>query len=747
MYKNAQKTSWLIGLAASLSLPVHAQTDAAQTDSPQIDEIQVTASKRPQTQDEFVGAISLVRQPQGAQLRLADIAQQVPGFSVIQQGARNPSELVIRGMRLEGVGANDLGGDGSSVVSYLDNSPLQGYFIPPNINLKDMEQIEVLRGPQGTLFGHTSIGGLVRYSTAKPDLAKASGRVSTALSQTHASSGINHDTYLVVNQPLVSDELGARIVLGREQNQGFIDNDYLLDGPRKDINDDDAQLARLSLAWQPSDALSFGLSHHYQKNHADDRQSTNKAFTGQDYAASSRYLQPMTNELNLTSLDASYDMGWASLSASASRYDYDYRSRADQTDYFYALDELYYENSFYSLYDELSAFTANDFRVEKDSLEVRMVSDSDQRLRWLTGIFYTTDDLQGQSADFLPGFPEAVDLDRPDELDYMGTQDQSLRETSMYAELAYDLTSAWELSLGLRHFRLKDELESCFAYPIGYWIEGDDIPFDCVGGKDSHKDNLAKVSSRYQINDNHSLYVTVAEGFRRGGANALPQDAVAPRGYLPDQVVNYELGGHSYWLDRQLRLSAAIFYIDWKDIQVYGVADGRHAITLNAGRARSQGVELEALFQLSPALNLRASYSLTQAELRKDIAAIDGTHDVFAGDRLPGSPRDQWHLALEYERALGNALLDASLSVARVGNITTHLNDGFYDYSRLPGYTLANARLGVSWRNWHTGAFVNNIGNTRAVTARRSDFWYGEQGQFETITRPRTLGVFVSYTY
>src|SRR5690606_20190751 len=172
-----------------------------------------------------------------------------------------------------------------------------------------------------------------------------------------------------------------------------------------------------------------------------------------------------------------------------------------------------------------------------------------------------------------------------------------------------------------------------------------------------------------------------------------------------------------------------------------------HAITLNAGRARSQGVELEALFQLSPALNLRASYSLTQAELRKDIAAIDGTHDVFAGDRLPGSPRDQWHLALEYERALDNALLDASLSVARVGNITTHLNDGFYDYARLPGYTLANARVGVSWRNWHTGAFVNNIGNTRAVTARRSDFWYGELGQFETITRPRALGVFVSYTY
>src|SRR5690606_15793819 len=139
-----------------------------------------------------------------------------------------------------------------------------------------------------------------------------------------------------------------------------------------------------------------------------------------------------------------------------------------------------------------------------------------------------------------------------------------------------------------------------------------------------------------------------------------------------------------------------------------GVFDGRYSITTNAGRARSQGAELEALWHLSPNLSLRASYSLVDAELREDISAIDGENDVFAGDRLPGSPRDQWHLALDYQRPLGSALLDASLSVAHIGNITTQPNDGFYDYDRLSSYTLANARLGVSWRNWQAGAFVNN---------------------------------------
>jgi iron complex outermembrane receptor protein len=417
----------------------------------------------------------------------------------------------------------------------------------------------------------------------------------------------------------------------------------------------------------------------------------------------------------------------------------------DQTDYFLILDEIYGE--FYTLYDEFSGFSANNFAVEKDSFELRLVSSNDQRLRWLAGIFHTTDDLRGSSADYVPGFPEAVGLDRPDEMDYLGAQDQTLRETSIYGELAYDVTSAWEVSLGLRHFRLDDELEACLAFPIAEWLEGDELNLYCMNGKDDHRDNLARLSTRYEFSENQSIYFTVAEGFRRGGANSLPEDAEAPRGYAPDKVVNYELGGHSYWLDRQLRLSAAIFYIDWKDIHVYGVFDGRYSITTNAGRARSQGAELEALWHLSPNLSLRASYSLVDAELREDISAIDGENDVFAGDRLPGSPRDQWHLALDYQRPLGSALLDASLSVAHIGNITTQPNDGFYDYDRLSSYTLANARLGVSWRNWQAGAFVNNITDERAVTSRRSDYWYGGQGQFETITRPRTLGIFVSYTY
>lgn len=733
----------VIALAASGSAQMASAVDNAELG---IEEVLVTASKRPQKLSDIAGSVSVVTDVSGTHLTLADIAGQIPGFSLVQSGPRNPDGLVIRGMRMEGVGANDLGGDGASVVSYLDNSPLQGYFVPPTINLKDMERLEVLRGPQGTLYGHSAIGGLVRYTSAKPDLARSSAHLEAGLSQTRASSDLNYDTHLVLNQPLITDQLGMRLLAGRELNQGFVDNPYLLTGPQKDINDADAQVARLSLAWQPQEALSFTLSHHFQRDEVDDRQATNRDFTGDDYTASSRYLQPMKSELNLTSLDVNYDFGWANLEASASRYDYRHRARADQTDLFYMLDELYY-GGFYTAYEDFSAYTASDFEVDKDSFELRLISSSDQRLRWLAGLFYTRDELEGWSGDFVPGFAEFIGMHRPDALDYYGSQAEVLRETSAYVEVSYDLTSTWEATLGWRHFRLDDDLQTCFAYPIGDGIEGDELPLSCHVGRDDYRDNLAKFSTRYALSDSHKIYLTVAEGFRRGGANALPAEIDFPRGYKPDQVVNYEVGTHSYFLDQRLQLSAAIFYVDWKDVHVRGVAADRYAITVNAGRARSQGAEVSLLAVLSPAWTLKASYSVTDAELREDIPAIDGENDAFAGDRLPGSARDEWHLGVDYQQPLGRATLEAGLAFNHRGSMTTQLNSGFDNYEALSGHTLANARLGVSWRNWRGGIFAHNIADTRAVTGRRSTLWFGEQGRFEYITRPRTLGMFVSYTY
>ena len=533
-----------LALACAL-LPLMA-LPAAANKAPAVEEVIVTASKRAQSLQDFSGAASVITNFSGIN-NIGDIAAQVPGFSIVDAGPRNPTGLIIRGLRMDEVGSNDLGGDGSIVASYVDNIPLQGYFVPPSYSLKDLQQVEVIRGPQGTLYGNASIGGLIRYVTAKPNLEKYSVRVNGEVSQTDHSDDLSYDTDLVVNTPLIDNTLGLRLLLSKTDNAGFIDNDYLLTGPADDINDDQAKQARISVLWQASDNFSLNTMYDYQKINVGDRQAANENFTGDEYAASSRYLQPMQGELQLASIDASYEMSWATLTASVNHYDYQRSERADQTDFYLTLDALFYESSYYTPFEDLSAYNASDVDVVKDSAELRLVSPEDQPLRWLVGGFYSRDDLNVYMGDYTPGFGEYLDAELPGDLEYLATQTETLDEYSAYAEVAYDLTAKWEVSMGARYFRYDDELEVCTTF-----FPSDGTP-SCDRGDDVSNDTLGKFSTRYKFSDNQTVYFVVGEGYRRGGANLTPPDVTNNRFYRPDQAINYELGVRSQWFNQRLQ--------------------------------------------------------------------------------------------------------------------------------------------------------------------------------------------------
>lgn len=718
----------LIG-APLMSLPVLA------ADTPAVEEVIVTASKRNQSLQDFAGAASVVSDFSGIK-NIGDIASQVPGFSIVDAGPRNPAGLVIRGLRMDEIGSNDLGGDGAAVASYVDNIPLQGYFVPPSFSIKDLQQVEVIRGPQGTLYGNASIGGLIRYVTAKPDLTKQSVKVGAEISQTDHSDDLNYDTDLVVNTPLIDNTLGLRLMLGKTENAGFIDNDYLLTGPAEDINDDQTKQARVSLLWQATDNFSLNTMYHYQKINVGDRQATNESFTGDKYAASSRYLQPMQGELQLASIDANYEMEWATLTASVNHYDYQHAERADQTDYYIAMDEAYFDNSYFTPFEDLSAYNSSMIDVVKDSMELRLASKDEQRLRWLVGGFYSRDDLDVYMGDYVPGFDEYLGAGLSSDLEYLATQNEILDEYSIFGELAYDLTEKWELTVGARYFRYDDKLSVTTAYPF------DDYA-NIENGDDVSKGTLGKLGSRYKFTENLSVYFTAAEGYRRGGANLTPPDVTTNTFYEPDQATNYELGLRGNWFGQRIHANAALFAIDWDDLQVQvGTEDGR-TVWDNAGNARSQGVELDASAQLTDAFTLRTGYSYTDAQITESVEDIY----VYDGNQLPGSPRTQWNISLDYAASFAAADVDASISLNRFGDIYTALNSEFYSYQRLDSFTTANARIGVTLGNWRLGAFVNNIENTRGITAMRSGEWHGDQGQFENVTRPRTIGLSATYQY
>jgi len=719
---------WACAFLPLLAAPVFAVNEPSV-----VEEVMVTAAKREQRLQDFSGAIRVLTDFRDVK-NLSDIAGRVPGFSAVDAGPRNSTGLIIRGLRMDELGSNDLGGDGSMVASYVDNIPLQGYFVPPSFSLKDLQQVEVLSGPQGTLYGNASIGGLIRYITAKPDLSNYSLRTSVETSQTQHSDDINYDSDLVVNTPLITDQLGLRLMLGKTENAGFIDNDYLLVGVQDDINNDKMQQARVSLRWQATDNLSLNSSYHYQKTKVGDRQATNAAFTGDDYRASSRYLQPMQGELQLMSVDANYAMPWATLTASLNRYDYDHKERADQTDFYVALDA---GNEYYNLYDELSAYNASAVTVVKDSAEVRLASPNEQPLRWLVGAFLSRDDLAVYMGDYTPGFGEFLGEELPGDLEYLATQTETLDEYSGYAEVAYDLTEKWEASIGARHFRYDDKLDFCTTF-----YPSDGVPA-CENGDDVSQGSLQKFSTRYKFTENQQAYFVVGEGYRRGGANLTPPDVTTNRFYNPDKGTNYEVGFRSYWLAQRLQVNAALFKIDWEETQVQLTTDDGRSMWGNAGAARTQGVELDAKALLNGHFTLSVGYSYNDAQITESVESIS----VFAGNPLPGSPRTHWSLALDYAQTFGATHWDASFSFHHLGEVYTALNSDFYIYRKLDGFASANMRVGVTRGNWRLGAFVRNIQNTHGITGGRSGEWYGDQGQFDYVTRPRTVGLALSYQY
>lgn len=733
-YSLKQPLAIACALMPLLGLPVL----AAETDS-SIEEVIVTASKRNQSLQDFSGSVTVISNFQNIK-GIADIANQVPGFNIVDAGPRNPTGLVIRGLRLDEANANDLGGDGAVVASYIDNIPLQGFFAPLSPGLLDMQQVEILRGPQGTLYGNSSIGGLIRYITNKPDLEKNSVKANAEISQTKHSDDLNYETDLVVNTPLIDNTLGLRLALSKIENQGFIDNPYWLDGPAEDTNDDKTRQARLSVLWNPTEKFSLAGSYHYQKVNVNDRQSTNESFTGDKYTSSSRFEQPMEGELKLASVDAEYDFDWAKFSASLSHYDYERVELVDQTDYFIMLDDIY--GAYYTTMEDMFAYNAAYVDVVKDSAELRLVSADDQRFRWLAGAFFSRDDLDVIQGDFVPGFGEFMDEDRPDDADFVSSQVETLNEYSVYAEAAYDITPRWEISAGLRHFRYDDDLDVCYAvFPYmseGYCEEGDDVS----------NNSLGKFSTRFKLTDEQNIYFTVAEGYRRGGANMLPPESTAQTFYEPDTAVNYELGYRSSLLDDRLRLNVAIYNVEWDNLQIRTVSSSSLPYFVNLGDARSKGIELETAFQLSSAFSVRATYSYVDASITETVIFTDGEgDDVFNGDHLPGAPDTEWSLALDYKQDVGSAVVDASIGTSYFGEVYTALNDRFPNYKKLDSFNTAKASAGVTLRNWRLGAFINNIGNTRGITGTRSTEWYGEQGRFEYITRPRTVGLSITYKY
>ena len=367
--------------------------------------------------------------------------------------------------------------------------------------------------------------------------------------------------------------------------------------------------------------------------------------------------------------------------------------------------------------------------------------------------------------EFAPGFYQ-WGYGAPEDFSGIEYQEISAREfseTAVFGELGYRFTDRWQVTVGARWFDYEDEVSRQVAFPFF-----DDVSFD--RNKTGDNETIFKLNTSYEVTSDVMGYLTVSQGYRTGGLNLGPlcedplpddqtfclrEDEVLIK---PDSTTNYEAGLRSLWLDGRLLLNAAVYYIDWEDIQVRGSSDiGDLPITKNGGSAETKGIELMTRWSITDSLELLASVAYNEAQLTSYAPGLVDGADAFAGDRLPGSPEEQGTLVLDYARPLDNGwTFNANYSLTAVGDVQTQV--GQYG-EVLPGYAIHGLSVGVGSGPWRASLYADNVFDKYAVTSVRRDRGYiydverdalssiPSRTYYQSILRPRTVGLEFAYRF
>jgi len=755
-------TSSAVALAALMPGSAGAQ-DSAPTAAFALEEIVVTATRRSESVQDVPYNISVLGGGDVDRLGLRDIgdlARVTPGLTLIDAGPRSVSSTIIRGLSVDPLRTPDTE-DNGTVATYLNETPL---LIQPK--LIDVARVEVLRGPQGTLYGSGSIGGAIRYILNNPDLDEVGGSAGVDLYQIKEADSLSKEVTAVVNVPLVTGKAALRVAANYLDDSGFVDYPLVIAGAEEDADSEERQTARISLGLAPTGWLDLTGSFYFDFAKAGGRTGANPGFrpdparndvadrpVGQPqvtlgkYDLASRYVEPFESRNRIYALEAKADIGFAEIVSSTSYIKSQDNGQRDQTDLLLGF-EYGYED-----YPEFSAFTREDDDLEIFVQEVRLVSAGEGPLQYVVGAYFTDEDLLSLSREFVPGFPDFIGVDRPDALEYYEQAISSDKERALFGEVTYRLTEAWQVTGGARWFNLKQDREFCLAFPLIDGSAPTEIAPDCEEGNSDIKDSIFKLNTSYDVTDDAMVYATWSQGFRRGGANSVPvggQVEIDPneRFFNPDTVDNYEAGLRSTWLDGRAVLNTALFYIDWNDIQVASrTAEGSIPITTNAGGARSKGLEIEGRFAATEELTLFGGYAYIDAELTRTTPTRGGTFEE--GTRLPGSPKHAFSLGLDYEHAIAWGTVNWHVDGNYSSGITTAaIVEDNPDFDTFGGYTLVNAAVSLSRDDgWTARLYARNLFDEYAYLGQRGPAAYGDQGRFYLIPRPRTVGLEIGKSF
>ena len=772
-----KKSALCLALSSALTTPtiVMAQEETAVEG---IERIQVTGSRRASSVQEAPMNITALDGDVMKDQNIAspeDVARWVPGLTIADQGGREGASIIVRGLNTN---SSERAADGGTVATYVGEIPLNA-----DIRLTDVERVEVLIGPQGTLYGAGTLGGAVRYLLNKPELDIVEGEITGDIFTLSESDDMGGEAGFIFNAPIIEDELAVRVNVNHYDAPGYVDYSYAVCEPGvslpdpdwndaqavaqnicgvDDVNDEQITTSRVALRWAPSEKFDATLTYFYQnqKNGGnsivqyDSMAAENPLgdFIGK-YDSAFRVVEPNEKEDTLLSLEMELDLGFAELVSASGWSEYEQSGQRDQTDLLFG--SIW---SGYADYPAFTAYTLDTGESEAFTQELRLVSQSESAFSWIVGYYYNKQDSTSDDREYTPGLTDYwFDGDYTNieyDLEYIALNESTLEESAFFGELTYQVTDKLSVTAGARVYEYEVESSSGNHAPFynGEIVSPSEISLE----KDSAKDdgNLFKFNASYQFSDDVMTYFTVSEGYRIGGSNgitpcpdddsiqvcALPDEMA----YEPDLTTNYELGIKSSWFKNHLHVNAALFSVDWEDAQIQATTvNGQEIITSNAGEANSSGFELAVRGIVTDSLVAYATYAYAKAELTSDAPFLFGVkgdagsdiqnyYDGEDGDRLPGAPEHQFSMGLDYEtEVLGDKLLNITYGITAQSDVITKVGlkaDG----ETLPGYALSNISAKLSGDQWSATFYVDNLFNKYAFTSTRRDKAWAGMAQFES---------------
>ena len=705
----------------------------ASADSPVIEEVIVSASKRGDVSVmDIPASISVADEDlisKRGMVGMDDFLRSLPSTNFLDRGAgRN-------GIIMRGVTASPQ--DDIAVGVYIDETPVAGMGSlgggNPDLKYVDMQRIEVLRGPQGTLYGDGSIAGTVRVIPNAPDLSGFSAEIAGSASSTADLGGQNTMLRGVLNLPVVEDKFAIRVVGYDYDNSGYYNN---IAGDNADkatwaddfggivtsrrAGDDRYTGGRITALWQVSEDFDVTLSHMTQDIDQSGIPESILTLGGKNRAPFQRQDgsgETLTIDLDVTNLKMNLDMGSYELFSSTSIAESKTLQDRDLGAYFGPMLGA----------DDMPIYLADSAVAEQFTQELRLNTRLDGPLQFLVGAFYQDYKRTANQKMTFEGTPELDPFEGA--LLFESTFGDNLKQLAFFGEASFDLTEQLTAVAGVRHYDYEkdspDENDGVFngGYSEGF-VESDDTG------------QTYKLSLNYRPDETTSFYGTFAQGFRLGGPqNEFPSTLCDTTG-IPDKIASdeldsFEVGAKFAFADGRATLNVSAFQVDWTGIPVKVILDCDFEAFVNAGEAQSKGMEVDGQLLLADAWRIDYGMSYTQAELTADSAPLNAQ----SGDRLPGSPEFSASLGLQADFSMAGRPMFARADVAHIGEYYNNLQESGLAAG---GFTTINLSLGAEINDSvSVDVFARNLTNKEGLTWIETELGDGRANYI----RPRTIGI------